>query len=317
MSFASQNPVRQDELRNALAEFEADLQIVFPSNEEEAIQQLKDADVLLAHRLTEPLFHAAPRLRWVHLTSAGVERSLFKAFVDSEVILTNSRGMHARPMAEWTLAGLYYWAQHLNVAEEWRQSREWKEPKKRMTEQKRSLHGMTSLVIGYGEVGRGIAELLKANGLLVEAIATRSRTDGIDVYPMEQLEERLLEADIVVIAIPATPKTTGLFNRRIFPLMKHGSVFVNVARGSIVDETDLIEGLKVGKPGFAILDVFAEEPLPPSSELFEMSNVFMTPHVSGNFPEYTLMVHEIFIENVVRYLHDRPLRFEVDKKRGY
>lgn len=278
MSFASQNPVRQNELRDALAEFDADLQISFPASEEDACLQLKDANVLLAHRLTEQLFQAAPKLRWVHLTSAGVERSLFKAFIESEVTLTNSRGMHARPMAEWTLAGLYYWSQQIFIAEEWRRTREWKDLKKLMTEQKQSLLGMNALVVGYGEVGRGIAELLKANGLLVEAVATRSRSDGIDVYPMEQLEERLQEADIVVIAIPATPKTIGLFNRRIFPLMKHGCIFVNVARGSIVDEADLIAGLKIQKPGFAILDVFADEPLPPSSELFELSNVFIPSH---------------------------------------
>lgn len=317
VSFASQNPQRQGELKDALSEHGEDVQISFAANEDEACELIKDANVLLAHRLTEKLFRAAPFLKWVHLTSAGVEKSLFKAFIESDVTLTNSRGMHARPIAEWTMAGLHYWSQQLQIAEEWRRTREWKVPKKRMTESRRLLRGLSALVVGYGEVGRGIAGLLKANGLLVEAVATRSRMDVVDVYPMEELEERLQEADIVVLALPATPKTLGLFNRRIFPLMKQGSIFVNVARGSIVDETDLIAGLKAEKPGYAILDVFAEEPLPETSELFDLPNVFMTPHVSGNFPEYTQRVHEIFIENVVRYSNDRPLLYEVDKKRGY
>lgn len=317
VSFASQNPLRQAELRDALSEHGEDVEISFAATEDEACELIKGANVLLAHRFTEKFFYSAPYLKWVHLSSAGVERSLFKEFVDSDVILTNSRGMHARPMAEWVMAGLYYWSQQFQFAEEWRLTREWKEPKKHMTESRKVLHGMSALVVGYGEVGRGIADVLKANGLAVEAVATRGRSDIVDVYPMEQLEERLMEADIVVIALPATPKTIGLFNRRIFPLMKQGSIFVNVARGSIVDETDLIAGLKTDKPGYAILDVFDEEPLPDNSELFDLPNVFMTPHVSGNFPEYTQRVHDIFIENVVRYSNDRPLLFEVDKKRGY
>ncbi len=290
---------------------------MFAATENEACELLKEANVLLAHRFTDELFRAAPYLKWVHLSSAGVERSLFKEFIDSSVILTNSRGMHARPMAEWVMAGLHYWSQGFQTAEEWRRTRDWKDPKKRMTESRKVLHGMSALVVGYGEVGRGIAEVLKANGLMVEAVATRSRSDIVEVYPMEQLEERLQETDIVIIALPATPKTLGLFNRRIFPLMKQGSIFINVARGSIVDETDLISGLKANKPGFAILDVFTEEPLPEDSELFDLPNVFMTPHVSGNFPEYTQRVHDIFIENVVRYSNDLPMLFEVDKKRGY
>lgn len=317
VSYASQNSDRQAELRDALREFDAGVRIEFANTEEEACELLADARVLLAHRLTPAMFKAAPHLRWVHLTSAGVERSLFKEFVESEVLLTNSRGMHARPMAEWTLAGLLYWAQRFQYVDEWRLSRDWKEPKRKMTTTRRTLYGLHALVVGFGEVGKGISELLKANGLVVEAIATRPRKDVVEVFPMEQLEERLQEADIVIIALPATPKSIGLFNRRIFPLMKSGSVFVNIARGSIVDESDLISALKSGRPGYAILDVFAEEPLPGESELFDLPNVFMTPHVSGNFPEYTHKVHEIFVENVLRFVENRPLRFEVDKKRGY
>jgi len=309
--------VRQTELRDALEQHDPSIEISFPASEDEACKMLGDATVLLAHHLTERMFLAAPHLKWVHMTSAGVDHSLFKKFIESEVLLTNSRGLHARTMAEWTLAGLLYWSQRLNLADEWKRSRDWKSNKKQMTENKLSLEGLSTLVVGYGEVARGIAGLLKSVGMRVEAIATRERRDLIDIYPMEQLEERLQQADVVVITLPLTPKTRGIFNRRIFPLMKPTSVLVNVARGAIVDEIDLIEGLKAGKPSFAILDVFTEEPLPQDSELFDLPNVFMTPHVSGNFPEYTTKVHEIFLENVIRYTDGQPLRFVVDKKRGY
>lgn len=318
VSFASQNPERQRELEASVAAVSNGQAVIsFAADEEDACRILGDTDVLLTHRLTEKLFAEAPNLRWVHLTVAGVERSLFKSLIDSEVTLTNSRGLHARPMAEWVLASLLYWSQGFSATERWRREREWREPKKLMTELRRNLAGLHVLIVGYGEVGKGIARLLHDVGMQVEAVATRARHDGCEVYEMERLEERLEEADVVVLTLPATPKTSGLFNRRLFPLMKDGAVFVNVARGSLVDEEDLVAGLRNGKPAYALLDVFSEEPLSSQSPLFDLPNVFMTPHVSGNFPEYTHKVHEIFTANLARYLIGEPLQYVVDKKRGY
>ncbi|MCB1059029.1 MAG: D-2-hydroxyacid dehydrogenase [Calditrichaeota bacterium] len=317
VSFASQNPERQSELSGALHAIDAGIELKFAANEQEACELVEDADVLLVHKFTENLFLAAKRLRWVQITGAGVERSLFKDFVDSEITLTNSRGLHARPMAEWTLAALLYWAQDFASADKWRHDHEWKPRKKVMTENRVMLEGLNVLIVGFGEVGRGIAELLKSFGMFVEGVATHAREEIVSVYAMEQLEERLQEADVVVLTLPLTPTTRGLFNRRIFPLLKPGSVLVNVGRGALIDETDLIAALKAGKPAFAILDVFTEEPLPPDSKLYDVPNIFMTPHVSGNFPDYTKRYHEIFAENVARFRDGLPLRFVVDKKRGY
>jgi phosphoglycerate dehydrogenase-like enzyme len=317
VSFASQNPERQTELSSALQAIDPEIELAFAGSEEDACALIDDADVLLAHKFTGELFTAAKKLRWVQITGAGVERSLFKEFIESEITLTNSRGMHARPMAEWTLAALLYWAQDFASADKWRHDHDWKSRKKAMTEGRVMLHGLNVLVVGFGEVGRGIAELLKSFGMIVEGVATHSRQEVVSVYAMEELEERLQEADVVVLTLPNTPKTRGLFNRRIFPLMKAGSVLVNVGRGALIDESDLIAALEAGKPAFAILDVFAEEPLPPDSKLFDVPNLFMTPHVSGNFPDYTKRYHEIFAENVARFRDGLPLRFVVDKKRGY
>ncbi|MBK6766050.1 MAG: hypothetical protein IPG71_06910 [bacterium] len=179
------------------------------------------------------------------------------------------------------------------------------------------LKNMTALVVGYGEVGKGIADVLLGVGMRVEAVASTERIGRIRVYAIEQLEERLEQNDVVILTLPLTKRTRGLFNRRIFPLMKEGSVFVNVARGAIVDEMDLVAALRAGKPAYALLDVFSSEPLSPESQLFDLPNVFMTPHVSGNFPDYTRLVHEIFLENLVHYINRTPMRYVVDKKRGY
>ncbi|MCL4305899.1 D-2-hydroxyacid dehydrogenase [bacterium] len=318
VSYASQNPERQRELAAAVdgaSDYAAE--VIFAESEEDAIVKISDAEVFLAHRFTQQQYEAAPKLKWVHLTSAGVDHSLFQKLIDSEVILTNSRGLHARPMAEWVMGALLYWAQRFEYADQWRHTRNWKNQKKKITLERNTLAGKSALVVGFGEVGKGIADLLLAAGMRVEAIATSERKGNIHVFPMELLEERLEQNDVVILTIPATKQTRGLFNRRLFPLMKEGSVFVNVARGSIVDEADLIAALKEGKPAYALLDVFATEPLPEDSELFSLSNVFMTPHVSGNFPEYTHRVHEIFAENLTRYLNGIPLLYVVDKKRGY
>jgi len=317
LSFASQNPLRQSELVAAVAALDPGSSVLFASNEAVALELLPQADILLAHRYSPELHAHAKSLRWVHLSVAGIEKSLFRDFVNSEITLTNSRGLHARPMAEWVMAALYYWAQNFSTAGQWQLAREWREPKKKMTEQRRTVKGLKALVVGYGEVGKGIATLLRDNGLSVEAVATRPRHDGCEVYAMEYLEERLEEADVVVLTLPATHRTLGLFNRRLFPLMKEGSVFVNVARGSLVDEDDLLAALESGKPGFALLDVFREEPLPENSPLFGHPQIFMTPHVSGNFPEYTRLVHDLFMANFARYLEGEPLQYVVDKKRGY
>ena len=318
VSFASRNPERQRELAEGVAKVsDGQATVYFAADDDDAVTALADADILHAHRLTPQLYAAGPRLQWIHLSSAGVDHSLFEPLIDSEVVLTNSRGLHAQPMAEWVLGALLYWSQRFAIAEEWRRDREWKAPKKQMVEERRTLKGMTALVVGYGEVGKGIADLLLSVGMRVEAIASTERISRVRVYPIEELEERLEQNDVVILTLPLTKRTRGLFNRRIFPLMKEGSVFVNVARGAIVDETDLVAALRLGKPAYALLDVFAAEPLSPDSELFALPNVFMTPHVSGNFPDYTRLVHEIFLENLAHYLNETPMRYVVDKKRGY
>ncbi|MCC6476756.1 D-2-hydroxyacid dehydrogenase [bacterium] len=318
LSHASKNPERQAELVAGIERLSAGTATIqFASDDDDALVAANDAEIILAHRVTPELFSAGKHVKWIHITGAGVERSLFPAIAESDVVMTNSRGLHAQPIAEWTLGALLYWAQRFDEAEAWRRDREWKQHKKLMTEERKLLKGKRALIVGMGEVGRGIADLLHTIGMHVEGIATTARNTSPPVYANEELDQRLGEADVVIIALPLTKNTRGLFNRRLFVLMKEQSVLMNVGRGAIVDEEDLIAALDRGKPGFALLDVFREEPLPPDSPLFTHPNIFMTPHVSGNFSEYTREVNAIFLENFERYVNGEPLRFVVDKKRGY
>jgi phosphoglycerate dehydrogenase-like enzyme len=150
-----------------------------------------------------------------------------------------------------------------------------------------------------------------------EAVATKAKETIIPLHDVMDLAHIITGFDIVVITVPYTQATHDMFDRSMLMKMKTGSILVNLARGKIIDESALINALRNGPLAFAALDVFREEPLPEDSPLFDLPNLVMTPHVSGNFPEYTICAHKLFLENLRRYLADEPLKFVVDKNRGY
>lgn len=319
VSFASNNPDRQSELREGVETVCAGrkFELLFCETEEEALQHIRDAEILLSHGFSPALFHAADKLRWIQRTDAGVEHTLFPELVASDVILTNARGFHAVPMAEWTLGILLYISQAFQHIAEWKTHREWRPVKQSITAARFFLRGKRALVVGHGEIGRPVAELLSSVGIHCEAVAASTRDSFIPVHAVQELSHIISGFDIVVITIPHTRETNKLFDRDLFSKMKPGAILVNLARGKIIDQSALIEALASGPLGFAALDVFEEEPLPEDSPLFNTPNLIMTPHISGNFPDYTKRVHELFLDNLQRYLKGEPLRFVVDKQRGY
>jgi phosphoglycerate dehydrogenase-like enzyme len=319
VAFASQNPDRQADLRAGVRRLMGDrpYRLHFPADEAAAVQVLPGAEILMTWRLSEALFRAGKDLKWVHNGNAGVERSLFPDFVESDIVLTNVSGIHGTVIAEWTLASLFYLAQRFHDVDEWRADRDWKQHKEPITRQRFTLEGKSALVVGYGRVGQATAEKLKAIGIRCEAIATQAKPSAVPVHGVEKLAELVGRFDIVFIALPITPQTDQLFSREILQRMKPGSILVNVARGRIIDEAALIDSLQNGPLAYAALDVFTEEPLPPSSPLFDLSNAFLSPHISGNFPEYTHRVQEMFLDNLERYIEGKPLVNVVDKRRGY
>ena len=321
VSFASQNPDRQSELRDGVGRIFAGRPhtLQFPCDENDAAAALPEAEILLtwSTRLTEVLFREAKRLRWAHIGDAGVERCLFPAMVESEVALTNSSGIHGQYMSEWTLAVLFYLSQGLSEAEAWKHDRDWKQHKAAFLGKRFLLEEKRALIIGYGQIGRAVAAKLQGIGMDTNGVVSKLRPAEIPLYATGDLARIIGGYDVVVIAIPFTSETDRLFDYEMLQRMKPGSILVNLARGKVIDEPALVEALENGPLGFAALDVFAKEPLPEGSRLFALPNVLMTPHVSGNFPEYTIKVHELFLDNLARYVNGRPLRNVVDKKRGY
>jgi phosphoglycerate dehydrogenase-like enzyme len=319
VSYASQNPVRQEELREAIAAMAPSMSplVTFPSTDEQAAAELHDADILFTWRLTEEMFLNVNRLSWVHLGGAGVDRILFPAFRESDVVLTNSRGMHGEFIAEWTLGALFHISQHFKELEAWRRDREWKSHKEAITGQRFLLGGKRALIYGYGAIGRSIAQKLQSLGVNCEGVVSFPRKSDIPLHTLSDAIGIVERFDITVIALPLTNQTRGLFDSALLFRMKPGSILVNVARGAIVNETALIDCLRDGPLAAAALDVFVDEPLPADSPLFSIPNLFMTPHISGNFPDYSAVANQIFLDNLGRFLSGESLRNIIDKKRGY
>ena len=181
------------------------------------------------------------------------------------------------------------------------------------------INGKTMAVVGLGAIGREIARKAKAMDMRVVA-AKREMTQEpfVDrLYRPEQLLEMLAEADFVVVALPLTDATNGLFGREQFAAMKPSAYFINVSRGAVVQEEPLLECLKAGRIAGAGLDVFVEEPLPAANPFWDLPNVIITPHLAAISPVYLDRAIKLFADNLSRYIADKPLLTPIDKARGY
>jgi phosphoglycerate dehydrogenase-like enzyme len=290
----------------------------FAADAQELEGAIGEADVLFVwdFRSTElrDAWHRVEKLRWVHVAGAGVDAVLFPDIVESQVTITNSRGVFDRSIAEYVLGVMLVFAKDLLQTIGLQQQKKWVH---RDTEM---LAGHKLLVVGAGSIGRTIARLARCAGMEVDAIARTARYSDEDfgrVFPSEDLDEVLPEADYVVVAAPLTAQTRGMFGAAQFERMKPGARFINVGRGPIVDESALTEALRDGRIAGTALDVFSEEPLPEDSPLWEMPQVVVSPHMSGDFVGWLEALGELFVENFRRWERGDELLNVVDKERGY
>ena len=247
-----------------------------------------------------------PHLQWLHTFSAGIDNAVFTTFRERGVRLSTSTGASASPIAQTVM--MYMLALSRNLARYTQQQREhlWQ------PHQFRELHGETLAVIGLGAIGHEIVRLGQAMNMNVTACRrTPSASDPCPTLPLTSLHEVVSDADWVVIALPLTNDTRGLIDASVFAAMKPGVGFVNIGRGELVDEPALISSLQSGHISCAGLDVFAEEPLATESPLWDMSNVIITPHASGQSDQSLLRAEEIFVENVGRFVAGEQLINEV------
>lgn len=283
----------------------------------ECAPYLPDAEILLAFGQANlaPILPNAPKLRWVQALTAGVDGFVaLDAFRESDILLTNVRGIHGIPIAEHVLGMILCRTRGLLNAYDNQKAKLWK-GLRGLDE----LYEKTAAVIGLGSVGSVIANRLKAIGMTVLGVKpSKTKEPGVDkLYTPDELFDVLPQADFVIVTLPLTPKTKNLFSKKTFAAMKPSSFFINVSRGPVVNEDDLVEALQNNVIGGAGLDVFCTEPLPSESPLWDAPNLLITPHHAATSPRYMDRAIDIFIENLKVFPDPAKMKNIIDKEKGY
>ena len=280
-------------------------------------ESIYDSEILvglgLDNEYTASSILNSSKVKWIHLLVAGVENLPFKEIKQKNIVVTNSNGIHKIPISEHVFGMLLNFTRNLYMFQEQKKQKLWK--KQIGTE----LYGKTMGIIGLGSIGCEIAR--KAKAFDMKVIGTKNNKVSLEnvdcVYGSEDLEQVLSQCDFVVIALPSTPQTHKLISRREFESMKDGAYFVNISRGEIVDEVELIKALKNGKLGGACLDVFEKEPLPQNSELWDVDNVIISPHLAALSPAYFDRAFKIFLNNLKAYKESKKLKNVIDLDKEY
>lgn len=282
---------------------------------ENASEYIETADVVVAMGMTDirPLFLKAANLKWVHALTAGVEKFVFPEMQSSNVILTNSRGIHGIPVSEHVFSLMLAFTRCLNLLIRQQIEKKWK----RVLPDE--IHEKTLGIVGLGTIGREIAK--KAKGLGMQVLATKrsiSQELFVDkMYSPERLLEMLSLCDFVVVALPLTEDTKGLLRYEHFAAMKRSAYLINIARGDVICQDDLVQALQDGLLRGAGLDVFDNEPLSDESLLWDMPNVIITPHVAASSPYYLDRAIKLFADNLARYANGGEMFNIIDKQKGY
>ncbi|GAA4559904.1 D-2-hydroxyacid dehydrogenase [Pseudonocardia xishanensis] len=275
---------------------------------------LSGADVLL---VWDFLSHAVPaawraadtsRVRWVHTASAGVDKVTFPELRAHPAEITNARGVFDRPIAEFVAGVVLAFAKDLPGSLRLQGRGEWRH------RETTSVAGRTAVVVGSGPIGRAVADMLRAIGLSVSLVGRRA-ADGVHAF--DELPALLPGADWLILAAPLTDATRGMLDKAALDLLPDSARVVNVGRGGLVVEPDLVAALQEERIAGAALDVFEVEPLPADSPLWTMENVIVTPHMSGDLVGWRETLRTQFLENLDRFRAGEPLHNIVDKSLGY
>ena len=292
------------QLQDRFARRKTGLRSIEARSREALERALPDADVLVVSGLWHnDLLGRAPKLRFIQSIGAGVDQFPQALLKDRGIRLASARGVNERAVAEHAMALILAVARRLPEARDNQKRRVWRsmiaDPDRREDE----LGGKTLLIVGLGRIGGRLARLATAFDLRVIGVR-RDPAAGLNgatsVHAMAEIERLLPEADIVALTCPLTPETTGLINAGAFAAMKRSAVLINVARGRCVDEPALIDALTRQRIAGAALDCVAEEPLPPSSPLWNFENVLITPHTAGETSRYEENVLDVLLENLDR-----------------
>lgn len=284
----------------------------------ESPEKIKKADIIIGEPRPEYLA-AARNLKWVQMTYAGADMYTKDATFPENVMLTNVSGAFGAIISEYVIGAILEDYRLFNIYRKNAERHLWNDSG---TEQ--TLEGKTVLILGTGDIGSNLAKRLRAFGVKTVGIRRNAavKPEYFDeVYGVAQLDRLLGAADITVCCLPRTDNTEDLFSVERLRLLKEGSLFINVGRGSAVNTDGLIMYLNEGHKTHFVLDVLTQEPLSKDSPLWDNENVFITPHISGkglgHAPETERKVWDICIDNLRRFLKSQSLCHAVDIKKGY
>jgi phosphoglycerate dehydrogenase-like enzyme len=295
-----------------------DLRIVFAQDHDELAREIADADVFYGFPTAE-LLQAATALRWIQSPSAGVNYLLdLPQLVNSDIVLTNTSGAHGPSIGEHTFALLFALTRRIPESAEAQRKRHWARVELYRTG--REMRGLTMGIVGYGAIGRAVAQRARGFEMNILAVDTQPDSDApfvAETWGMDRLPELLAQSDVVVVAAPLTAESYHLFDAQALGHMKPDAYLIVVSRGGIVDENALVDALKGGRLAGAGLDVTEIEPLPENSPLWDAPNVVITPHIAGDSVEKERRCVEILRENLQRYANGETLVNVIDKQLGY
>ncbi len=283
---------------------------------------LEQADILFDfdHTHREDLPDLAPNVRWIQATSAGIGQFIVRHAYDQRMpgaLFTTASGVHAVPLAEFCMMALLMFNKGATRMQQDQQRKHWQRYAGT------DLRGQTLGIIGMGKIGAEIARLGHAFGMSV--IGTKRDMTGVDpatlnldtLYPLSDLHTLLAQSEYLIMVAPHTPETENMLGAAELARLPAGAFLINIGRGATVDETALIEALRSGHISGAALDVFAEEPLPVESPLWDMPNVLVSPHSASTSDRENERIIDLFVDNLRRYLDDKPLRNVLDVEALY
>jgi len=297
------------------------MRVLHLPNYDHLAAELPDTDIFVGYSLRPEQLKEAKKLKWIHSTAAGVAQLMYSELRDSGIMVTNPSGIFSVPMAEHTMGLLLALARNFPDSvrgqdrARWAQQEIWDQPQ-HLTE----LNGKVLLIVGYGSIGREVAKRAKAFDMRVWGMTRSGMGEQAyveNIFAVSQLAEALPDADYVMICAPETAETKDLIGAAEIAKMKRGARLINVARGSLLDETALVQALESGALGGAALDVAQTEPLPAESPLWKAPNLFITPHTSGVSDRLWDRQTAILIDLLERWFAGQDLFNQVDFARGY
>ncbi|MBN9656406.1 D-2-hydroxyacid dehydrogenase [Halobacillus sp. GSS1] len=306
-----------DEIQLRLQTRFPEVAFIFCHGMGEAKYYLEEADVFITYGedLDREKIQSAKKLKWIMVLSAGMDRMPFGEIAERDILVTNVRGIHAQPMAEYAISMLLQVSRKAKTLIQQEQKAEWSR-RPVMNE----ISGRTMVLLGTGAIQQEVARLAKAFQMKTIGISKsgKKKPHFDQTFPVQQMELVLPLADFVVAALPSTPETKYLLEEKHFKEMPKRAIFLNMGRGDLISSEVLLNAVRQKEISHAVLDVFEEEPLPEDHPFWQEENVTVTPHLSGISPHYVPRGFDLFEKNLSVFISgEGELRNIIDPKRGY